>query len=169
MARPRKKLQSRTKLKLERIVRMELLGWSTRQIAAELRMQPASVRELIRHPEYARAREKGIERAYAGVDAEIKRRAGEVLEAAAPDAAAELAALLVSEDEVQRRQAATAILDRSGHGPIRRKAVRQRAELDPNAIRLLQEAMQESNLVLPEGANKCSESTVSGLPLSVEC
>ncbi len=142
MARPRYNLRSSTKLKLQRIVRLELLGQTPKEIAPQLDLKPDSVRELMRHPEYQQLRNTALERAFAPVDAEIQRRAGEVLEHAAPDAAEALVELLNEGDCVTRRLSATAILDRSGHGPIQRRAVRHRHELDPDVVRRLTEAMR---------------------------
>ena len=65
MARKRKTLRSATKLKLERIVRLEMLGVKPREIATELGMKADTIRELIRHPEYAVVRERAVERTYA--------------------------------------------------------------------------------------------------------
>ena len=98
---------------------MEILGQSPRQIAAEMGMQADSVRELIRLPQYSPVRERALERVYAPVDEEIRRKVGETLERIAPDAARVLAGLVRSTDEVTARIAATAVLDRTGCGPIR--------------------------------------------------
>ncbi len=125
---------------------MEILGQTPREIAVEIGLQPDTIRELIRLPQYSTVRERALDRVYAPVDAEIRRRVGETLERLAPDAAQVLADLIHSPDEVTARIAATAVLDRVGHGPIRRRAVRQRHELDAVTVALLTEALRESNM-----------------------
>lgn len=148
MARPRNTLRSATKLKLEHIIRLELVGKATREIAASLGMTAGTIRELTRHPEYAQVRQRMLTRVYGAVDEGIVRRASEVLEEAAPHAADTLVGLLASDDEVTRRLSATAVLDRTGHGPIQRRAVRQRIELDPAVVQLLRDAMRESEIAV---------------------
>ena len=134
MARSRHNLRSATRIKLEKIARMEILGQSLRQIAAVMGLQPDTIREMIRMPHYA------------PVDEEIRRRVGETLRRIAPDAAQFLAGLIHSPDEVTARIAATAVLDRIGHGPIRRRAVRQPTELYPASVEVLRDAMREANM-----------------------
>ena len=156
MARARGKLQAATRLRLEHVVRLQLLGSSTRQIAAKMGVQPDTVREWLRHREYAAVREKAVEKTFAGPDEEIMRRAGEILERAAPHAAQALCELVkVENDNVTRRLAARDILDRSGHGPIQRKVAKVRHEIDPVTVELIREAMRESDtssLVMTEVA-----------------
>lgn len=122
-------------------MRLQLLGATPRQIADDLGMQPASIRELIRHREYAAVRERVLERAYAGVDAEIQRQATEILKECSAEAALVLTEQLQSDDPITRYRAAVAVLDRTGYGPVKRKAVRQRLEMDPAMADVLREAL----------------------------
>ena len=148
MPRKRNDLRSATKIKMEQIVRLQVLDKTNDEIGAVMGMTAGSVAELINHREYASLRDRYIERMYGPVDAMIEqRKASVIMEDAAPDAAEVLGELIYSPDEVTQRLAATAILDRSGHGPIARKAVKVRHELDPVSAALLREAMQEADAI----------------------
>lgn len=139
-------LLSRTKIKLAQIVRLEVLDKTPSEIAASCGMTEGSLSELTKHPEYASVRDKYLEKMYGPIDGVIKeRKANVILEDNAADAADVLAGLLYSPDEVTQRLAATAVLDRAGHGPIQRKASRVRHELDPVMAEMLVTALRESD------------------------
>jgi len=145
MARHRKKLRPATRLKLQQIVRLAALDRPPEQIAALLGMTVGNVTDLMNHPEYRSLEREYTKDLYAPIDAVVEKRAAQrIMEDAAPDAAEALAALLYDMDPSERRRAATAILDRSGHGPIQRKAVLKRIELDPVSASLIKDAMTES-------------------------
>ncbi len=146
MARERKQLLSRTKIKLQQIVRLEVLEKSPAEIAAACGITESTLSELIKHPEYGVVRDKYMEKLYGPIDGVIKeRKANVILDDTAADAADVLADLIYSNDEVTARISATAVLDRTGHGPIQRKAVRTRHELDPVAISMLKTALLEAS------------------------
>ncbi len=146
MARERKQLLSRTKIKLAQIVRLEVLDRSPSEIAATCGISESTLSELIKHREYGIVRDKYLEKLYGPTDDVIKeRKANVILEATAADAADVLADLIYSPDEVTQRLAATAVLDRAGHGPIQRKASRVRHELDPVMAQMLVTALRESD------------------------
>ena len=67
MARQRLKLRSATKLKLEKILRFELIGKKPKEIAELMGMAVSSITELIRHAEYGELRERMVERVYADI------------------------------------------------------------------------------------------------------
>lgn len=136
---------------MEQVIRLQMLDKSNEEIAAVMSMTAGSVAELINHPEYAKLRDKYVEKTYGAVDQVIEtRKATTILEEAAPDAAEALATLLDSDDEITRRISATAILDRTGHGPIQRKAVKHRYEIDPVTAKLLTQAMREADVIEAE-------------------
>ena len=88
MARARLKLQARSLVKVEQIIRFELMGKSRAEIAELMGMAVCSISELARHPEANRLRQALNERIYAPIDEEIRqRKANEVLHEASPDAA----------------------------------------------------------------------------------
>ena len=143
MSRARTQLQSRTRAKLHKIVRLEAMEKSPEAIAASVGLTVGTLSELTKHPEYRKLQEKYLAHLYEPTDQAIaERKAGPILEEASPDAADKLAALIYSEDDVTARIAATAVLDRTGHGPIQRKATRVRHELDPAALELLKEGLK---------------------------
>jgi hypothetical protein len=124
-------------------VRLEVLGQEPDEIAAALGMTKGSVTELTKHPEYEKVRDEYLTKMYQRTDEMIaERKAGPILDEAAPDAAERLADLVFSQDEVTARIAATAVLDRTGHGPIQRKATKVRHELDPIAVELLRKGLE---------------------------
>ena len=146
MPRERKKLNSATKLKLEQIVRLEMLGKSVEEIALSVGLSPHSIAELTNHAEYSAVRTRYVEDIYEPVDALIQdRKAQTILDEAAPSAAIALTHLVHSEDEVTSRLSATAVLDRTGHSPIQRKATKVRHEFDPVTMQLMKNAMKESD------------------------
>jgi len=148
MARRRNALRSVTRLKMEQVIRLQMLDKSNEEIAAVMGMTAGSVAELISHKDYEELRDKYVAKTYGPVDKLIEtRKASTILDEAAPDAAEALAGLLDSEDEVTVRIASTAILDRTGHGPIQRKAVKHRHEIDPVTAKLLTEAMREADVI----------------------
>ena len=145
MPRKRKKLRPSTRLKLQQIIRLAALGRETDQIAVLLGMTDGNVTDLMNHPEYRKLERSYVEKMYGPIDGVIQKQSAQhIIEDAAPDAAEALAALLYDEDPSERRRAAIAVLDRSGHGPIQRKATLKRIELDPVSASLLRDAMQES-------------------------
>ena len=152
MARERKSLQSHTRMRLHQIVRLEAMDKKPEEIAASLGITVGSLAELTRHPEYEKVREKYLNKLYGPIDNQIaERKANVILDENAADAAEVLADLLYSQDEVTQRLAATAVLDRTGHGPIQRKAARVRHEIDPVTAQLLRDAMLEADGVKRKG------------------
>jgi len=150
---------------MEEIARWQLLEKPIEAIADLMGMTPDAISEIVKHPVYREIRGKLIEEVYEPVDIVIKSRKADVmLHEAAPDAAEALVDLLNSKktvevvtddgiqlvevplDPVDVRLTATAILDRSGYGPIQRKHVRQRLEIDPLLVKLLSAAMKESDV-----------------------
>jgi hypothetical protein len=161
MGRPRREVTALTELKLEKIVRWQLLDQSTAQIAANLGCSEDSVQEMIRHPKYREIRDRLVPQAFSLVDETIKtRKASQILDDASKEAAFALVELLqqrrpkVGEDgEIKQeglnatdvRLTATAILDRAGFGPVQRKAIKQRIELDPVMAQMFAAAMREAD------------------------
>lgn len=148
MARKRKELTSATRGKIEQIVRLQAVNKTPKDIGSLLGMAEATVTDLMSTSEYRTLQKEYLGHVYANFDRMVeKRNAGFLLEEAAPDAAEALLALLHDQDPVQRRLASTAVLDRSGHGPVQRRAVRVRHDLDPVSAALLADAMKGSNIV----------------------
>lgn len=148
MARKRNKLQAGTRLKLEQIVRLSAVNKAPQEIAALMGMGVATLNDLMSTKDYAALAKEYTRVVYKNFDKLVEQRnAGFLLEHAAPDAAEALLALLHDEDPVQRRLSSTAILDRSGHGPVQRRAVRHRHEMDPATASLLADAMRGSNTI----------------------
>lgn len=108
-------------------------------------MTPEAVSRLVGHRAYREVQEKVGARLYDSVDTALtNRKANVMLEEAAPQAAEALIALLGEGFAADKRQTATAILDRAGFGPIQKRAIRQRIEFDPMTMGLLRIAMLES-------------------------
>lgn len=148
MARKRKVLTPTTRMKIEAIVRMSAVDKAPKEIASLMGMAEATVVDLMGTDEYRVLAKDYMGHIYANYDQMVeKRNAGFLMEEAAPDAAEALLALLHDQDPVQRRLSATAVLDRAGHGPVQRRAVRVRHELDPVSAALLADAMKGSNTV----------------------
>lgn len=148
MARTRKALTPSTRMKIEAIVRMSAIDKAPKEIATLMGMAEATVVDLMGSAEYRALAKEYVGHVYANYDKMVeKRNAGFLMEEAAPDAAEALLALLHDDDPVQRRLSATAVLDRSGHGPVQRRAVRVRHDLDPVSAALLADAMKGSNIV----------------------
>lgn len=148
MARERKQLTPHTRMKLEQIVRLQLADKPTEEIATLLNMRPTSVAELMRHPEYETVRNRVVDKVYEPMDKMLAtRKANVLLEEAAPDAAEALIALLHSADEMVVERSSKAILDRAGYGPVQRKAMKVRHEIDPATAKLIRDAMNESTVV----------------------
>jgi len=138
-------LRSATFFKMEEIARWQALHQPIDKIAQMMNMSPDAVSRLVAHRDYkqVQARITGI--IYGEVDKKIAdRKASVMLEDAAPDAAATLISLLDVGLPPDRRQVATAILDRAGCGPIQKRAIRQRIEFDPMTMGLLRLALLES-------------------------
>ena len=133
-------------MKLEQIVRLEMLGKSVEEIALSVGLSPSSIHELTGHNEYIAVRERYVDDVYEPVDELIKtQKAQVILDDAASTAAIKLTHLVQSEDEVTARLSATAVLDRTGHSPIQRRATRVRHEFDPITLQLMTDAMRESD------------------------
>ena len=148
MARKRNKLTPSTRMKIEQIVRMSAIDKAPKEIASLMGMAEATVVDLMGTEEYRVLAKEYTGHIYANYDQMVeKRNAGFLMEEAAPDAAEALLALLHDVDPVQRRLSATAVLDRSGHGPVQRRAVRVRHDLDPVSAALLADAMRGANIV----------------------
>jgi len=148
MARKRNKLQAATRLKLEQIVRLQALNQAPQEIASLMNMDVATVTDLMGTDDFKTLQKEYTAVIYKNFDKMVeKRNAGFLMEHASPDAAEALVSLLHNEDVVQKRLAAVAILDRSGHGPVQRRAVRHRHELDPASAALLGGALRESNVI----------------------
>jgi len=134
-------------MKMQQIVRLAIADKTTEEIASIMGLSTDSINELMTHPSFAVIEEKAVGLAYSlGDEMLARRKANVILEECAPDAAEALVALLRSDDDVTKRQAATNILDRAGFGPIQRKAIRAKLELDPVAARLLKDAFEESRI-----------------------
>lgn len=162
MGRKRTTTRSATELKMEEIARWQMLNKPVPEIAQLMGMTEGGVTEIIRHPRYREIRQPLVDKTFEPVDEMIKQRKADVMmEAAAPDAAEALIALLDRKEQIvgpdgrvhevepsmtDKRLAATAILDRAGYGPIQRKAVRQRIELDPMLAKMFAAAMSESTV-----------------------
>ena len=148
MARKRHKLTPTTRMKVEQIVRLSAIDKAPKEIASLMGMAEATIVDLQSTEEYRALAKEYVTHVYANYDQMVeKRNAGFLLEEAAPDAAEALLALLYNADPVQRRLSATAVLDRSGHGPVQRRAVRVRHDLDPVSAALLANAMKGANIV----------------------
>lgn len=161
MARQRAEVTAATELKIEQIVRHQLLDLTNEQIGERMGMKPDTVGELIRHRKYREIRDRVVGEVYKPIDQVIQtRKANQVLEDLAPEASQALAELLARRkggvdaetgevmaplDPVDIRLTATAVLDRAGYGPVQRKAIRQRIELDPVMADLFARALRESD------------------------
>ena len=136
---------------MEQVIRLQMLDKTNEEIAAVMCMTAGSIAELIKHPQYDELRDRYVTKTYGALDKVIEtRKAQTILDDTAEDAADVLADLLMSDDEVTQRISATAILDRTGHGPIQRKAVKHRHELDPVTAKLLGDAMREADSIVVE-------------------
>lgn len=166
MARPRNEVLAITQLKLEQIVRFQLMDLGTSDIAERMGLAPDTISELIRTKAYRETRDRIVGKVYANIDKVIEhRKAAVILEEASGEAAEALVELLrardgtapvvdeetgalVAEgrppmDPVDTRLVAAAILDRAGYGPVQRKAIRARVELDPVTAKLFATALKE--------------------------
>lgn len=133
---------------MQQLLRLNAMGKGPKECAEMLGMTQAGVSELLNHVEFARLQQEYLPQLYGPLDEQIRERtATNILGDAAPDAADALVQLLDSDDEVNVRLASTAILDRTGHGPIQRRAVRQKIELDPVSAQLIGAALKEANSV----------------------
>jgi len=146
LPRARKKLRVGTRLKIKQVVRMSAGFHKTpEEIAMLLGGTVGEITDLMNHPDYRVLEDEYTKEMYGPVDAMVQQQnAGRMLEDASPDAAEALIALLYDMDPSERRRAATAVLDRSGHGPIQRKVVANRIQLDPVLAKMMSEAMRES-------------------------
>lgn len=126
---------------------MILLDRSVEQIALTLGCTAGEVTDLMKHAYYRQLESEYMKELYGPIDGVIKERSAQrILEDASPDAAEALVNLLYDVDPAERRRAAAAVLDRSGHGPIQRRAVKHRHELDPVTAGLLGQAFREARL-----------------------
>lgn len=161
MGRPRGEVTAATELKLEQIVRLQLMDKSTEDIAQELGVVPYTVSELIRSRHYREVRDRVVGQIYGPIDTKIQeRKASTILEESAPEAAGALVELLQRRkgrkdakgeweelplDPVDIRLVASAVLDRAGYGPVQRRAIKQRIEMDPITARIFASAMAEAD------------------------
>jgi len=146
-----RELRSQTFFKLQEIARWQALGQSIEAIAKSMNMTPEAVSRLVAHKSYAVVQQQLGTKLYAHVDQTIAdRKANVMLEKAAPDAAETLIALLHEGFAGDKRQTATAILDRAGFGPIQKRAIRQRIEFDPMTMALLRMALLESGAAMDD-------------------
>lgn len=155
--------RSATELRMAEILRWQMLGKTIEEIGSYLGIAADSVSALVRHPRYAELRSDYVKDVYADVDLTVKTRAADaMLKEAAPDAAEALIEILHSKrqevivtekgpqvietalDPTDKRLAATAILDRAGYGPLQRKAIHKRVELDPVSAQLMREALADA-------------------------
>lgn len=144
-----RELRTQTFFKLQEIARWQALGQSIEQIAKNMNMTPEAVSRLASHRSYAAVQQQVSAKLYEHVDKGISdRKANVMLEAAAPQAAEALIALLDKGFAADQRQTATAILDRAGYGPIQKRAIRQRIEFDPMTAALLRVALLESAVTM---------------------
>jgi hypothetical protein len=140
-----RELRTQTFFKLEEIARWQALGQSIEQIARQMNTTPETVSRLVSHKSYPAVQAKLGAKLYEHVDRSIaNRKANVMLEEAAPHAAEALISLLGEGFASDKRQVATAILDRAGFGPIQKRAVRQRIEFDPMTMGLLRMALLET-------------------------
>jgi hypothetical protein len=140
-----RELRTQSYFKMQEIARWQALGQSIDQIAKNMQMTPETVSRLAAHKESARMRADIGAKMYEHVDRTMAdRKANVMLEEAAPQAAEALIALLGEGFASDKRQTATAILDRAGFGPIQKRAIRQRIEFDPVTMGLLRTALLES-------------------------
>ena len=120
---------------------------SPEEIAMLLGGTVGEITDLMNHEDYRALESEYVKEMYGPVDALVQQHnAGRLIEEAAPDAAEALIALLYDMDPSERRRAATAVLDRAGHGPIQKKAIAKRITLDPVLAKLMSEAMRESSV-----------------------
>jgi len=140
-----RELRTQTFFKLEEIARWQALGQSIEQIARQMDMTPEAVSRLAGHRSYKEVQARVGAKLYESVDKTMTaRKANVMLEESAPQAAEALIALLGEGFAADKRQTATAILDRAGFGPIQKRAIRQRIEFDPMTMGLLRMALLES-------------------------
>lgn len=140
-------LRTSSIFKLEEIARWEALGQSRDQIAKFMDLSPDTVQRLMQNKAYRGVQAKIASVMYEKVDGAIKeRKANVMLEEAAPDAAAALIGLLAEGLPGDRRQAATAVLDRAGFGPIQKRAVKAQVQFDPMTMAMLRVALLESDI-----------------------
>jgi len=161
VGRPKKEIALSSELKIEQIVRLQLMDRDVNEIAADLGLAPYTVTELTRTRKYREIRDRVLGSIYGPIDSQIRdRKASAILDEAAPEAAAALAEMLAGRkgkrdlageweelplDAVDVRLVSTAILDRAGYGPVQRRAIRQRLEMDPITARLFARAMNEAD------------------------
>lgn len=161
MGRPKREITLASELKIEQIVRLQLMDKGVNEIAEDLGLDPYTVTEYTRTPAYREIRDKILGSIYGPIDDSIRdRKASAILEGAAPAAAEALAEMLNARkgvkdkegeweqlplDPVDTRLVATAILDRSGYGPVQRRAIKARLEMDPITARLFARAMEEAD------------------------
>lgn len=161
MGRPKRELTAATELKIEQIVRLQLMDRSTEEIAQELGLAPYTVSDLLRTRKYREMRDRIVGQIYGPIDTRIQeKKASAILEGAAPEAAGALVELLNARkgkkdakgeweqlplDPVDVRLVASAVLDRAGYGPVQRRAIKQRIEMDPITARLFAHAIAEAD------------------------
>lgn len=158
-----KNANSSTEVVLHEILRWQMLGKTIKEIAALMNCGERRITTATQSPRYKVLQSQYLDETYAPVDTAIKaRRANVMLEEASADAAEALIELLNAKQQVltaegqlvevdispsDKRLTATAILDRAGFGPMQRKTVNKRVELDPMLAKLMYAALVESRVV----------------------
>lgn len=151
---------AQTEMKIEQLVRYQLLDKTVTEICDLMGLGEQRINELCRHPYYREVRDRLVGQVYKPLDEAITyRKASQILEDASSDAAEALVQLLKMRDgetgedgtwhrppldPVDVRLTATAVLDRAGCGPIQRRAIRQRIEMDPATVALFAASIRES-------------------------
>lgn len=187
----RRVARSASELKMQEILRWQMMDKSIGEIAILMNMSEDAVSKMVEHPRYRAIRDEYVGGVYEQVDQRIReRKADTMLEDAAPDAAQALIALLNQKQQVvgmdgsvhevplsptDTRLTATAILDRAGYGPIQRKVVKGRMELDPMLKKMFEAALRESSVEVVDGEviesgepDEVEEAEVGALPGGVE-
>jgi len=136
----------KTAYRMEQIARLRALGMTIAEVARHMELSKTTIEKLTVTEEYEKISARMREKAFEQVDALIQqRKAMEILEDCSGEAAEALVRILRdTDDDVERRMAATAILDRAGYGPVQRRAIRQRIELDPVMAKVFKDALAES-------------------------
>lgn len=152
--------KNKTVYTMHEIARLQALHKTVAEISEIVGLGEETVVSYLQDPQYEVIRDKVIGESFALVDEHLKmRKVSVILDDAAPDASDALIELLqatrvklgedgrlVGGDPVEARLTACAILDRAGWGPVQRRAIRARVELDPALAHLFKQALKESAL-----------------------
>jgi hypothetical protein len=169
----RQATRSATEIKMQEIARWQSLDKSIDEIAILMNMTADGITQIVRKPDYRLIRQALTSATFAEVDQRIKERKADVmLHEASADAASMLIDLLNRKEQVvtesgaiveadpsirDLRMVSTAILDRAGYGPIQRKTIKAKIEMDPVLAKILKAALDESAI----------EAAIDVTPLSV--